>query len=64
MIAVISTRMLTVSRRKAAQWSVNALESEYLVEQRVINFEDSGGRGRHDVKVFDPQVHAADVHHD
>jgi hypothetical protein len=59
----MSARLLTVSRRKAAQWSVNALENEYLVEQRVINFEDVAGSGRHDVKVFDPHVHAADVHH-
>jgi hypothetical protein len=59
---VVLGRLLTASRRKAQQWSVNALENEYLVEQRVINLEDSQAGG--DVKVFDPELHAADIHHE
>lgn len=57
-------RVLTASRRKAKEWSVHALEDEYLVEQRVINLEDSAAAGGGDVKVFDPELHAADVHHE
>lgn len=56
--------MAIEARRKAQRWSVSALESEYLVEQRVINFEDADAGGGHDVKVFDPQLHAADIHHE
>ncbi|KAJ9124095.1 hypothetical protein QFC22_000890 [Naganishia vaughanmartiniae] len=62
--AVILCQVILEARRKVLQWSVSALESEYLVEQRVINFEDAEAGGGHDVKVFDPQLHAADVHHE
>jgi hypothetical protein len=34
------------------------------VEQRVINLEDSAAAGGGDVKVFDPELHAADIHHE
>ncbi|KAJ9106134.1 hypothetical protein QFC21_001276 [Naganishia friedmannii] len=62
--AVIIRQVVIEARRKAQQWSVSALESEYLVEQRVINFEDAEAGGGRDVKVFDPQLHAADIHHE